>query len=179
MLFICRMGSEMIIELPLKPFLKDYLVHLFGPEPIFASNTGILFPILYPMLEIPPKITHVLPAQYESSIKITLPYQCVRFPKNPSCYFYINDSNVRNFQKIIHWWFRQDFYHFMESRMSLKEKIQNMDNEILEDLGKNNFGIFQSINDFCTLRDINPDHVDFDALCKSYFRYRKSFFSKS
>ena len=179
MLFICCMGSEIIIEIPIKPFLKDYLVHLFGPEPVFASATSVLFPIIYPMLETAPRDQNVLPASFDSSIRINLPIQNKIFNKNPLSYYYISDSNVRNFQKIIHWWFHQDFFHFMESRLSLKSKIEQLDNEVLIDIAKSNFGIFQSIDEFCELRDLHPDHVDVDALKKAFFRHREVFFSKN
>ena len=150
----------MIISIPIKPYLKDFLINMYGQEPIPASNKNLVGILLEPMLQKPPK--DYIPAQTVSKpdnilIQVLNCKKKEDLQKNPMYYFWVSADDQNRFQRGIANIFNHVFYTYADS--SLK-------------YNKNEIEIKICIDNFCQIHKLNPEYASYDMLKKNYYRYR-------
>lgn len=153
----------MIISIPIKPYLKDFLVNIYGQEPIPTSKKNIIGILVEPILKKPP--VDYIPQQTISKpdnilIEIIKCKKKKELEKNPLYYHYISLDDQLKLQRGILNIFNHIFYTFTDSYILAYSK------------GNIKYEIKNCIDDFCNEYDINKDNADYEMLKKNYYRYR-------
>jgi len=145
--------SEYTVDIKIKPYLKDFLIGLYGHEPILASKTEILGLIIFPLLEKPQSNSVIYKYNKDESVKIALPY--VTGSKDPRWTNYISEENQRMFNTLIYKIFSIILHNYLDSRVSIGYKIKT------------------AILDFCDEYKLSPYNSNYETFKRSYCRYRK------
>lgn len=158
--------SYMIISIPIKPYLKDFLINMYGQEPIPASKKNFIGIILEPMLNKPP--ADYVPVSYHPDpnrilVKLIRNNKEKEMRKNPLYYFYISTDDEINFQHYVVKFFNQTFICYSDAAVdiSIEHDIKKHD---LKDIFDN----------FCQKYSISSDNATYEMLKKKYYRYKCS-----
>jgi len=87
--------------------------------------------------------------------------------KDPRIYNYISDTGIKQFERHIDKLFDQIFFEFMSNSVVPNPDAANGYNK-----GKNIIQIKECIQEFMNKYKLDPDHITFDKLQKSYYRYK-------
>lgn len=145
------MASGEIVEIKIDPYLKEYYIHRYGPEPIKLTASTKMFPLIAEYLTHKPKDWKP-PVSRTDNLLFELPFNEVI---NVRCLNYINP---RNYSKI-----RSFFYGKFYSRF-----ISFMNRKVINE-GRT---IKHTIIDFIDRNGISWNTANLDTLQKLYFRYR-------
>lgn len=143
------MSSGITVRVKMKSYLQDYVIHRYGGEPIKATSSNKLFPLLFPYLG-------KTPADYKHSMEgvaFELPYnELLNIRYNN----YIAPKYFSEIQSYFYGIFFHDFVKYM-NQMVLSEDMP----------------IKTAIINFCLEREISFDRVSYDSLKRIYLRYRR------
>mgnify|MGYP006304734355 CR=1 FL=1 len=151
----------MIIEISIKAYLKDYLVHLHGGQhPIPLTKRTALGKMVYQYSEKVPPDCMYRPGDISDRRKLILEVGFLgnnnELRKDPDYYFYIPRDKQRIIEDIFDTVFKELFHEYIDqNREDFEKRIKD------------------SIEKFCDDRDIAFDNITYEALKKSYYRYRK------
>lgn len=146
------MSSGITVIVKLKPYLKEWVLKRYGPEPVRASSSNKIFPMLAGYLSS-------VPADYKpihpdsKHIAFELPYNKILDIRNKS---YISPKYYGQIQSFFYGQFYFDFVLWM--------------NKCVID---QRFSFKWSIVQYCVENDISFDHANYDSLKRLYLRYRK------
>lgn len=151
--------SNIIVQIKIKPYLKDFLLHINGVEDengntiINASRKNITGYYLLPLLEKVPADYKLLKAPPEQVLEIRLPY----LPEfNIRYRNYVSDLNMRHFQSAIEVIFLGEYYREVNKAMTHDPNMK----------------LKHAIIDFCYAYNISFDNITYEMLRKKYTRYR-------
>lgn len=155
----------MIISIPIKPYLKDFLINMYGQEPIPASKKNLIGILIEPLLQKPP--ADYIPSKTikdDNSILVDVVWynkECGS-RKNPLFNYYLGKDDQISFNKGVAKIFNTEFFSFVDGHLLAFQQL----NRSVE--------IKNTINLFCEKNNISIDHANYDMLQKSYYRYRKN-----
>lgn len=148
----------MIIAIPIKPYLKDFILRECGSEPVATSLKNMVGVLLEPLLQKPP-MDHVHHVDYsDTSLLVVDVKQHKRdcgCTKNPLCYWYLNKDNNNRFQNGISEIFWHTCYSYLDA------KLEDGKGEIKDNIYK-----------FCYKYRL--EHANYELIKKSYYRYKLS-----
>ena len=137
------------ISIPLKPYLRDYLIARFGAEPIRFPKGSDESIRLLDLLNKPP-----IGRINKGAATFELPYSDF---KDPRVYNYLSDNSIAIFSRYLADIFWHDFRDQMRANERIYPGIQYKD----------------SIGMFTEKYSIHPDSIEFETLKKHYYRHRK------
>ncbi|MFP4449274.1 MAG: hypothetical protein ACLFPH_11115 [Bacteroidales bacterium] len=149
-----RMPSGEIVEVKVKPYLKDYFINLYsenGKEPIVASTANKLFPFLSQYLTYRPKGWKP-PVSEQDNLLFELPYSD-RF--NVKSLNYISPKHFREIRSFLYGMFWGDFVTYMNEKVNHKK-------------WQKKYAIIRFMDD----NNMSWDKVDMETLKKIYYRYQ-------
>ena len=137
------------ISINLKPYIRDYVIARFGPEPIRFSKGSDESLRLLDLLARPPagRINR-------GNTTFKLPYSDF---KDPRVYNYLSENSIAILSKYLANIFWHDFRDQMRANERTYPGILHKD----------------SINMFIEKYAIHPDNIEFETLKKHYYRHRK------
>lgn len=153
--------SKLTVTIKIKPYLKDFLVHVNGQELedgsvlVTASKKNITGFYLFPLLEKIPVGWKPLKGDQLKLLNIELPY-LEEF--NIRTYCHISDVGMRHFQSAIENIFLAEFYREVSQSLAHNPKQKIKD----------------AILNFCYAYEINFDNITYEMLRKKYTRYRQN-----
>jgi len=151
--------SKISVTIRIKPYLKDFLVHINGQElpdgsvVVVASKKNITGFYLFPLLEKTPLCWRPLRDDSEKLLEIELPYM---EDLNIRCNSYVSEVGMRHFQSAIENLFLAEFYREVSAALTANP------NQKIKD----------AILDFCYAYAISFDNITYEMLRKKYTRYR-------
>lgn len=151
--------SNITITIKIKPYLKDFLVHINGHElpdgsqVVVASKKNITGFYLFPLLEKTPVGWKPLQDDARKLLTIELPYMA---DMNIRCNNYLSPVGMRHFQSAIENLFLAEFYREVSRATNNNPKYKLKD----------------AILDFCYAYEISFDNITFEMLKKKHTRYR-------
>lgn len=151
--------SNITITIKIKPYLKDFLVHINGHElpdgsqVVVASKKNITGFYLFPLLEKTPVGWKPLQDDPRKLLSIEMPYMPemnIRYNN------YLSDVGMRHFQSAIENIFLAEFYREVSRSINASPGCKIKD----------------AILDFCYGYEISFDNITFEMLRKKYTRYK-------
>jgi hypothetical protein len=152
--------SKITITIRIKPYLKDFLVHINGHElpdgslVVVASKKNITGYYLFPLLEKTPAGWKPMKDDPEKLLTIELPYMA---DLNIRCNNFLSEVSMRHFQSAIENIFLGEFYREVSYALAHNPKQKIKD----------------AILDFCDAYEISFDNITYEMLRKRYTRYRQ------
>ena len=147
------MPSEIIVNIKIKPYLREYAIHKWGPEPILADRRNRLSGLIRPLLQAPPP--RVKPT--DGNLQVRLPFfkSLNIYSKN-----YLSPRSHSLIAQAINDDFLVDFIAYM-NKAYLKSKVPGRRKMI-------NMSIVRFMEEFhiITGKDVH------EMLRKKYYRYR-------
>jgi len=140
------------IKIPVQNYLKKYLLHEMGPEPIRVSNKDRFGAFLQLLLKRNAAIRHSYTEPQEAVIEFQLPWDSKK--RNG---WQVTGEAAHRFKQFV----REDFYR------SLKNYV---DAATLYTTG---LLIREAIEEFMDLYNLNYHDITYEALKKHYYRARK------
>lgn len=153
-----KKGSNQIIRIKMKPYLKDYLVHLYGSEPIRFNDRSKYNELIMQLISKAPD-DYIPSRETEGIVQIQLPYNN---KKDVRSYYYLSMNSQEIIQQRIYAMFYAEVFHFVNKCAMNKNK------------GYATLSIKNAIILFLEQHGINPDSVTYETVRKQYYRYRKS-----
>ena len=145
------------LNIPVKPYVKDYFEHLYG-SPVVASKNNIIGITIEPYLSKTP--SKPLINASESSMEVELVWTLKEYNyKDPRVYNYISPDNLKMFASTLDKLFWWGFYAYLDGN-TLNGR---------NDMNK------QLIYDFMDKFNLNPDNANYEMFKKRYYRYSKKF----
>lgn len=165
--YLYQNAGSMIIEISVKSYIRDFIIYLNnGQHPVEVSKRNSLGRLVYIFSEKVPEDCRLVTTDISSRRKLELDVGFLgsknQLRKNPDYYFYIPREKQRVIEDIYNDVFFELFYNYVDQNREMFEKQ-----------------IKESIEKFCFEREISFDNITFEALKKSYYRYRKTFDEKS
>lgn len=154
----------MTISIEIKPYLKYFLLHQYGSEPIPATKNNIIGLIIDPLLEKSPR--EFLPGLKNevnsATIEIELVFQHkFQKRKNPDYYFFLSRDSEKQFENCINRIFWDLFFLHMDSRILFCKKHRlSIEYKSL-------------IDEFVSTYNLPEEYCSFEMLKKAYYRHRK------
>lgn len=152
--------SYISVNVLIKPYLKDFLLHINGREDadgektvVVASKKNITGHYLFPLLQKTPPGWKPLSGQLDRLLTIELPY-LEEF--NIRCNNYVSEIGMRHFQSAIENIFLAEFYREVTQQLNQDSSTKIKD----------------AILDFCYAYEISFDNITYEMLRKKYTRYR-------
>lgn len=145
------MSSQITVAIKVKPYLKDYIIAIYGMEPVKISDSNRLSPLFLKRLCKVPENYKPL-KDYSEYIIFELPFNC---DKNIRYNNYIPDAK----QKYIAEFFESEFK--AQFRMFMNEN-QDKFSGILKDI----------IFEFMRIYEIDSGEDTYEMLKKDYYRFR-------
>jgi len=152
--------SKITVTVRIKPYLKDFLVHVNGRElengsvVVTASKKNITGYYLFPNLIKAPPGWKRLDDDPRKLLNIELPYMD---DLNIRTYCFLDEVGMRHFQSGIELVFLAEFYREVSHALAHNPKQKIKD----------------AILDFCYAYDISFDNITYEMLRKKYTRYRQ------
>jgi hypothetical protein len=140
------------IKIPAQSYLKKYLLHELGPEPIRISNKDRFGAFLRRLLQRNAAIRHSYHDPQEAVIEFQLPWD---YLTRNGCQ--VTREAVHRFKQFV----REDFYRSLKNYLDAAT-LYNSD-----------LLIRQAIEDFMDRYELNEDDISYEALKKHYYRARK------
>jgi hypothetical protein len=150
------------IQIPVKLFLKKYLLKKLGPEPYTINQKLYHGQVLLNYLSTKKQHTK-LNIKHTDVYRVTIPSRVVQINRKVT----ITKENIDSWISWAMGQFKDDFRMFMLSRIDLKKEK------------KNKIIIQEGILRFCELFEINEQDVPFDMLKKDLQRYMSRWESRT
>jgi hypothetical protein len=151
--------SKITVTIRIKPYLKDFLVHVNGMElpdgsaVVVASKKNITGYYLIPQLERVPAGWKPLQDEPARLLVIELPYMA---EVNIRTHCHVSDVGMRHFQSAIETIFLAEFFR------EVSYSLSHNPNQKIKD----------AIIEFCDGYEISFDNITYEMLRKRYTRYR-------
>jgi hypothetical protein len=151
--------SYITVKVKIKPYLKDFLVHINGREDeqgnriVLASKKNITGFYIFPLLEKAPEHYRPLHGDPARILEIRLPYLKefnVRYNNH------VSEVGMRHFQSAIENIFLAEFFR------DVSHALNTIPGKKIKD----------AILDFCYAYQISFDNITFEMLRKKYTRYK-------
>ncbi len=144
-----------ILEIPVDPYIKKFLIKELGQEPVYITRHDYLGIVIYDKIEpLPPGIT----PQCHAISKIYL--QLTYFQSNQLKSAHISEDNINRINLYLKKLFKDKLFDYLNAKLELKVLVPtSIKNELLR---------------FCEIYDIRESEYSFEALKKAYYRYRQS-----
>ena len=144
------MPSGEIVEIKIKPYLKEYFTNMYGSEPIQATTANKLFPFLLQYLTHRPSGWKP-PESKKDNLLFELPYS---EHVNVRSLNYISPKHFPEIRSFLYGKFWGDFISYMNQKVFKKRWQQKA-----------------AIIHFMLDNDMSWDKVDYETLKKIYYRY--------
>lgn len=144
------MSSGEIVEVRIKPYLKNYFINQYGEEPIKATTSNKLFPFLLQFLTYRPK-NWKPPESRADNILFELPYSEY---VNVRSMNYISPKHFSEISNFFYGKFWGDFISYMNEKMFRKRWQQK-------------YAIIRFMDD----NNMDWNKTDMETLKKIYYRY--------
>ena len=145
------MSSDRIVKLKIHPYLKEYYIHRFGPEPIKAKLKTKLFRLIFNYLVRIP-FNWRPPVSSEDTLLIELPYSDY-IDVRSMCY--IDPCSYGKISTLLYNLFYCDYVRYMDKCVYKGKK-----------------DIKTSIEEFIDVNQMSWDKTNYETLKKIYQRYR-------
>jgi hypothetical protein len=144
------MSSNQIVEVRIKPYLKDYFINQFGEEPIKATTANKLFPFLANYLTHRPQKWKP-PVSRDDNLLFELPFS-EKINVRSLCY--ISPKHFSEIQSFLYGRFWGDFITYMNQKVMKKRWQQK-------------YAIIRFMDD----NGMDWNKADYETLKKIYYRY--------
>jgi hypothetical protein len=144
------MSSGHIVSIKTRPYLKEYFINKFGgQEPVKATNSNKLFPVIIRYLSPKPK-NWKFPVSDTDTLLLELPFND---DINISHFNYLHPRNYRPINAYLYGMFYADFIEFMNEKVIYKR-----------------WQIKYAIYNFLDVHRLDCGNLE--ALSKIFYRYR-------
>lgn len=143
------------LEIPVDPYIKKFLIKELGHEPVTITRHDYIGIVVYDKIQTLPPGT--IP-KCDSLSKIIL--QLTYHQSNQLKSAHISQDNISRINLYLKKLFKDKLFDYLNAKLELKALVQ--------------ISIKKEILRFCDSYDITEGEYSFEALKKSYYRYRKS-----
>jgi hypothetical protein len=154
------MSGQLTIEIPVEPWLYQYLSARLGQSPWKMSMRNYEGKLLLSNMGSKNERYKKLECWDKKSDKLTYKLIVPWHYANDTGKYNLNEYGVESFVTYYQTQFKRDLILWVESRMGLKQLPT----------GKGSIYIKQAILDFCKKNGIDEDHIPFETLKKRVYR---------
>ncbi len=142
------------LTVKLKPYLQEFLICMLGDEAAVASRKNLIGAMLSPLIQYCPKDYVFSKTEGPEYITFELPHGLGGKDPRGSAII-ITDKNQREFERMLSIYFKDIFFRYVDDKIRYSGEIK------------------KCILAFCADYNISFNHITYETLKKSYYRFKK------